>query len=86
MASVRVLTGQLESIILNKVGTRLHSEAAVCFNLVTMQLQYRWSSNVQTSILSDRLGNAKPWANCLAKLDYQAIQNGAKFTIKWNYV
>jgi len=84
MANVMVLTGQLERIILKKVGTRLHPEDAVCFTLVTMKRQYRWSSNVQTSILSDRLGNAKPPANCSAKLNYQTIQNGAKFTIKWN--
>jgi hypothetical protein len=84
MTSVTVPTGQLQGIILNKVGTHLHPEAAVCFTLVPMQCQYRWSSNVQTSILSDRLGNAKPWANCSAKLDYQTIQNGAKVTIKWH--
>jgi len=84
MTPVSVLTGQLESIISNKVGTSLHPEAAVFFILVTMWRQYRRCSNVQTSNLSDVSGNAKTSANYSAKLDYQTFLNGAKFTIKWN--
>jgi hypothetical protein len=60
MVYVKLLTAQIEGIILSKVGTRLHPVTAVCFILVTLQSQNRWNSYMQTWNLNDRLGNAEP--------------------------